>query len=543
MNPRKINIDRENITAEEINAGKDFQKVLKGYKKTGGFTLNKILLITATVTMVFVSAILFFRKENKQEDSKQTVNAESPQIKTTQKRKVNPPVEGIEIPFEKFTANNASKSSFKTKNGSLIHIPANAFIDNAGKEIIGTVEIRFREYKNVADIVLSGIPMEYDSAGQSLQLSSAGMFEITGYQGKNPVYIKQGKTIEVEMSSDKKEEIYNAYYFDTIDGNWKYLEKNRIKKSGAEKKSITRDSLETVTEVYVSENPYFGDEIKAIEKQEPIKPRKLNKNKNRFKIDVLQEEFPEMAIFNGLRFEVGPENKNFTTSMYNQEWEDVKLENNVPGKNYLATFTSATQKISLVVYPVYDQADSAKAMTLYQKKYVEYENKLNQRLRAEKAEQEKWEAERKKQEEEWKKAQDEYRIQEEMYNTKNQIMRVFAVDKFGIYNSDTPYNYKNGIELQPVYSINNEKITQMIVLHIDNNMRTVKMLYDKYPISFDPKSENYLLLILPEKMAIFKPEDFRKITAKKGEYNFQMNVIDQKFKNAEDFKEFLLSKK
>ena len=88
------------------------------------------------------------------------------------------------------------------------------------------VELRYREMHDDVDVFLTGIPMEYDSAGRQ-QLETAGMFELRGSQNGQDVFVKQGVKLEVRLASFTGDRDYMAYYLDEKARNWKYLEYNR----------------------------------------------------------------------------------------------------------------------------------------------------------------------------------------------------------------------------------------------------------------------------------------------------------------------------
>ena len=107
--------------------------------------------------------------------------------------------------------------------GSLITIPANSFVDSAGNKVEGIVELKYREFHNVGEIILAGIPMVFDSAENKYHFESAGMFEINAYQNQAPVFIDKNKDVEIKMVSlnDNKTD-FNQYYLDPMSQKWSY---------------------------------------------------------------------------------------------------------------------------------------------------------------------------------------------------------------------------------------------------------------------------------------------------------------------------------
>ena len=92
------------------------------------------------------------------------------------------PFEGLEIKPQVFEIEAGEKSVIKLKNGGKIEFPANAFVDASGKAVHGKVDVSWTEYHSLTDIMLSGIPMKYDSAGVQHDFQSGGMFTIKASQ-------------------------------------------------------------------------------------------------------------------------------------------------------------------------------------------------------------------------------------------------------------------------------------------------------------------------------------------------------------------------
>src|SRR6478736_1263421 len=76
--------------------------------------------------------------------------------------KVEVPKVKIKDQSLQLTINDASQPQhLELPSGSFIDIPANAFVDGKGNPVTGKVKLSFKEYHDAADIILSGIPLEY----------------------------------------------------------------------------------------------------------------------------------------------------------------------------------------------------------------------------------------------------------------------------------------------------------------------------------------------------------------------------------------------
>lgn len=143
---------------------------------------------------------------------------------------VQPPLPGVDIPFDAYTVDAAKGGTIEHASGSQLEIPANCFVDADGNPIEGEVNIDYREFHDIAEVFVSGIPMQYDSAGYAYQFETAGMLDIRGSQEGKPVFIAPGKGIDVELISDNEDPKFNLYYLDEEQGAWAHLGKDKVRR-------------------------------------------------------------------------------------------------------------------------------------------------------------------------------------------------------------------------------------------------------------------------------------------------------------------------
>ncbi|MEO1654321.1 MAG: hypothetical protein AAFU64_12320 [Bacteroidota bacterium] len=96
---------------------------------------------------------------------------------------IRPPLPKLDISYQSYTFQASEGDTLKYKTGTEIFVPGDAFVDSSGQSVSGQVEIQYREFHNSLDVLLSGIPMAYDSAGVQTPLQTAGMFDIQALQG------------------------------------------------------------------------------------------------------------------------------------------------------------------------------------------------------------------------------------------------------------------------------------------------------------------------------------------------------------------------
>jgi len=567
---RKTNINRPEISSEEIAKGKNFNSVLneqvtitKPFFKKGWFLSS---VVVATVGVITAVSLLIKTPENNivKTNPAATINADDAVLSEFYKNEeakpaINPPLEGVNVPYKiyKVIAEKGATLDFKT--GSKMMIPKNAFVDENGKLLKGEVELRYREFHDAVDFFVSGIPMTYDSAGQRYHFESAGMMEMLAYQNDKPANVAPEKSINIELASNHKGTEYNLYKLDTVRNNWSCLGKDKIKKEAnlSARNESFNDSPDAVQQTAEYKTVETKKAVVQKEKEvkiaslpkvsaEPKKPEEAKKDKHTFNIDVNPKEYPELAVYKGVLFEVGTENKNFTSSMYDVTWEEAIIKDGTKkGENYLLSLKNETKKYDIVVYPVFEGKNYEKAMSDFQGKFTKYNVALEKR----KVDEAKIEAEyqskiialKNEQEElelKWKQIEEN---QFKLMNTDEKVKRMFALNSFGVYNCDKPSLYPKGVSC--LANLTNEKDNRLMCydVFLVDRAKNGLFSYTKNPIvqfSFDPQSTNLLWTVDNGVLYWLKPEQFKTIKGSEGMSNLKMNRVDQKFKTADELKEF-----
>lgn len=124
--------------------------------------------------------------------------------------------------FETSEINNTEGGSLTATSGSVIKIPENAVVDKHGNPVKGAYTLKYREYRNPAEIALSGIPMGYREQDQSYQFSSVGMYELRAEQ--NGEELKLQKPVTVDFNCTDTKEGVAFYQMDDDSGDWKKIE-------------------------------------------------------------------------------------------------------------------------------------------------------------------------------------------------------------------------------------------------------------------------------------------------------------------------------
>lgn len=135
---------------------------------------------------------------------------------------VKPPVAGLDVYPDVYTVNALTGSVLDYGSGTRIMVPSMAFEDANGNPVTGNVDVTYREFRDVVDVVLSGIPMKYDSGGVAGDFRSAGMFEIESSQNGTEVFLRDGKQIDMKFAVTDTASDFNFYRLDEKNG-WQYM--------------------------------------------------------------------------------------------------------------------------------------------------------------------------------------------------------------------------------------------------------------------------------------------------------------------------------
>jgi hypothetical protein len=350
---KNVRIGKKELSDQDIVKHKDFGSLLNSYamistpfyKTTWFKTTATVAAIAAVLCLLYFSV---FQKPGNQNDPV-TKNNNNLYADNLQKG-IEVPLAGVTIQPQIFSLDASKGGVLIHKTGSSIRVPKNAFIDKKGKPVTGNVEIRYREFHNPVDFFVSGIPMRYDSAGQIYQMESAGMFELLAYQENVPVYLEKDKKIEVEMTTYFAGN-YNTYFFDSMKNEW-------VNKG---KDELVADVNYTPPVVVVPVVP--TDTILL-----PVIPRKASKSKILLNVTVDVSQFPELAAYKGIKYELNESYAKFDEYSRNTRWSAAVLKNSeIPG-NYYITLSLKDTSITYMVYPVFPGSYYDLAMKVYTEK-------------------------------------------------------------------------------------------------------------------------------------------------------------------------------
>ena len=304
--------------------------------------------------LIAIALLLFSCQKTGEDEVQETKYPDQPPHHWKISKTVVPPIQGAAVPFRRFVVKASQPQELEYDSGTKLSIPAGAIVDENGKPVEGMVEIRYREFHDVADILLSGIPMRYDSAGQSYILQSAGMAELRAYQGHQELSIAEGKEIGVEMVSGQKG-AYSLYTLNEQNGTWNY-----------ENEAST-----------ISEEP--EDHLEAHDSQTtklaplPPKPIRAQKDEVVFDFETNYRDYPELAAYDGIQWQYagveqeGSINPNENEWIFGEVWHLARVRPiNKEKAHYLLLLKNKQKQVEMVVSPVLEGKDYKAAMAFYE---------------------------------------------------------------------------------------------------------------------------------------------------------------------------------
>jgi hypothetical protein len=422
---------------------------------------------------------------------------------------VHKPFENVDVPENTFQVDPIQTSTFSTESGTTITIPANCLVDRNNKVITEKVNVTYKEYQTPADILVSGIPMSYDSAGSSYNFSSAGMFDISAVTESNDmVYIAGDKSITVAMGSFNDGEDYSMYKLDTVTQNWVYLGY-----SDAQPNTAKLEKMEEIEDANAK----------------PVLPKKKSNDDLVFDFDLKTNSNSELSTFRNIMWRYS-EAKGFPDPadqdwVFKTNWTTVDLETyNKENNLYLMKLGTAERSFTTVVEPVLGDSDYEEALAVFNEQMKNYEI-----------------------------AMDAGKRELERITREADLQRTFVLNKFGTYNCDKILRQDNSVQVAASFEFDEGidlSLNDIRVYHVVPSLNAV-IGYDAKSIgslTIDPNIENKLVAVLPgDRIAVFSSKDFAQIdmgelkSMDKPAYKFFLSTYEKSVASVEDLNKILFT--
>lgn len=394
---------------------------------------------------------------------------------TTETSCIQPPFEGDFINDAVFNIDPKVENSLETNNGSQFTIPANALVNEAGEPITDEVTITFNQYHSIPDIITSGIPMSYDSLGESYSFESAGMFSLNGTCNDAPVFVKDGESIAMNLASDLgEEEPFNFYELNENTGDWTYEHSDSP----------------------ITNNPRFEPE-----KYVPLKPEPVSEDAFILDINFDLSNYDELKLFSGIVWEytgsedsLDPRQNAFVGKT---KWTDFELKpTNENAYEYYMTMKNNRQSFTTKCTAALDGEDLDVAMAEFESKKIE--------------------------------------VAKNMENIQKPFIRSVNISGFGTYNYDYIHRVEKPVELIADFNFEgstaNKDEALVVLVYPDDNF-VVNYPKDKWDsFGIDAQGEAKLIAVLPGNEIAVCKEDLSDCYGKKR-HTFNLQVLDEKIED------------
>ena len=576
-----IHFNPKPLSGREVAKHKDFDALLKKYEGEKTKTRPRPLMrrityfaaaIAAAITVLF---IVYYGVDRGNYNNKQAAYFSNQPF-------INPPIKNIKAQFASYQVNADEGGVYKYPSGSQLTVPASAFIGKNGEKINGEVTIQYREMHDFVDFFLSGIPMTYDSAGVVYTLESAGMIEIYAEQNGQRVRMAPGKSIDVELVSRVNvspemdvPEGFNIYKLNTEKKEWVYQEIDRIEALEnelafgeiKEDDPLYKEKKELQIKLHsiqLSRETELAKIKASLPKpMQPVKPGKANGD-HAFSLDLsdligettdtINSNFELTALYRKyerMLWQISP-SSSVTPAQLQAFGEATGMKmDKLNGHDFELTLEKENATLKVVVNPVlsgdeYDLAiaEYAREIKRFNELNAQRERQLKEKIKALDSQF----AEKIGQAQltfdehiaELRADGNEYAALDEI--VKRKVVNRFRATGFGTWNCDRPLPPDLMVLTATFKDEKGNLFENRTAYLVDENRNTVYrfLAESDAPFRFNANSNNLLWLMTAEnKIAVFRPEDFKHIPKGKKAHVFEMTTVDKEIKDEEDVREVL----
>jgi len=490
-----IRINPQRPSSEEIAKHQNFEALLQKLESksaarptTGSSKYLKYVIGGSMALAASIALFIYFRNQNFATDD------------GFQGLALKQPFQNIQLPLAQYRVDAEKGDTLKHSSGSVIVIPATAFVDKNGKAVNGKVDIHYREYNNSVDKFLTGIPQSENNT----TLQSAAMIQIQGFKDGKPVFISKDKELQLELKSTIPSslpiESLTAYSFTNSDKDW-------VKGNAVKTEIITSDDLDKVDSKNGknSKSENFSPRekfVSALEKKyplplKPIEPRKgLPKDMMALNLDVKTAEFPELAKYENVEWAA---KKSIVEPLPEDGWSGIKV-NKISDLKYEMLMIpneiakkEGRKEIRFEAVPLIPY--SKKSYIEFEKNNLAYQEKLKIRNENFEKELSKWlQTEGRFAETDKKEAGDKIR---------NIVCR-FSVNKFGLWNTANPFDLKSIGSIQPEFvTASGDKITVKEIFVSDDKNHIYYSSSNSGALHFDTENKKAKVWIMDAEGLLF----------------------------------------
>jgi len=451
---------------------------------------------------------------------------------------VKPPIPGLDPAYTNFHLDAGAGGDIKLESGTILSIPADAFVDKDNKAITGLVDIKYREFHNAGDVYLSGITMNFNDKGRNWNFQTAGMFDIRASQNNQEIFIRSDKNITVKMASFDKGGDYQFYRLDEKDKGWTYVDTRQPEINSQ------KDSL-----------------MLALDKKKPRMAFPLGKEYFVFDYYSILDAYYNDDYYKVIDNEKNPVVKKKALD-YGLTWSGIR-------SGYDVKFMGNYEPITMLLWK---KTNDIKLPKWAKSAYVHSFNKINGNtytieIRPAEGNNNKkftfnieavmtlrslfafspdyWV---KNYDDAMAKIKDEAKRVEMMADA----YRTFEINKLGIYNWDKLMKEETSVLVKADFKFDvefNDKLTKPVVIYVPGDNKSVikytKEIWSQLPLAPDSLGGRMFAVLPGNKLALFTAQDYEKINFDslrkviKPEMTFNLKTQPGTIETAEDLKKLL----
>jgi hypothetical protein len=581
-----IRLNPEKPSMETMEGHKNFESLMQQFHKVPvkpALSPMHKLLIGAGAAAAALAGVLLYQSLQKNNDYESREAAYFASLDF-----VKPPIEGIAAEFASFSVEASSGGVFEYPNGTRLTVPPAAFIYDDGQPVSGNFDLQYREMNDIIDIFLSGIPMEYDSAGVEYYLESGGMIEIKATQHDRRLELAPGKQINVEMVSvvnaDSPDELpagYNIYFLDHQSRQWVYKAANKMTPAPTSSDEPgNADSQNSGSPLVAAKATQTNSRSFAVEKEKagaapvdynedgvgPARPATASWDDYVFELnleelfkdwsrgrksnDPYYQELKELyTAYENMMWRVSP---NSSVGVDRLEKEFQRVDNlrlsKINGREYELTLEKDSSNVVVVVEPVLLEDAEETAVADYARHVADMKRKKAPKPRdvpgnavADLADE--------KLKELRSKTASVRKVTSENYSwgfkEPVRVVNEFAISNMGIWNVDRPLIIVEREQLLAEKFIDKtgKSYARTTLYLADNQRNTVRRFVAEAGAVIDItlNSKNVMWLVTEDnKVAVFRPEQFEQLDVDASSYTFIMEHLPTDITSGRELRKLLL---
>ena len=419
--------------------------------------------------------------------------------------RVQPPNPALDVPRERLTFDAAKGLEHRQPNGTIIRIPAAAFVDADGQVVTGPVDLDYREFHRAAEVLVSGIPMKATAAdGTRGDMQTAGMLEIRAAQNGQPLALAPHQSIDLDVASHVNDGDYATWTLDESTGEW----------------TPTGTSA-------ARPNPTYPTPTKVTKPRRPAPAAPVAYRADRpvLDLDFNQKLLKDLRIPRGVLWQYagagGADDPAGRIDLRRTDWNFAELEP-LPGKaTYRLVLKNNDQTFRTEVAPTLKGKKLDAAMADYQQQMATYQRELRQ-----------------------------VSGKELIQTEQAEFVRNLRLNNLGFHNFDLIRGMPGGVRVYASfdYGTGDEGLNRGTeVFLITNDGRSVLRYHPDHfdRFTFSAERDNKLVALLPgNRVATFSQADFDaqlpRLQAAAGTgYTFQMQVHPTPLQSAKDLDRLL----